>query len=64
MSLAASMEQAMAGADALVVMTPWPEFRELNAAIVPAVVFDAARFLEPVLVGRDGLRYFSIGRAI
>ncbi len=63
-SLAGSVEQALAGADALVVMTPWPEFRELNAAWAPEVVFDAARFLEPVLVGRDGLRYFSIGRAI
>lgn len=63
-SLAPSVEQALAGADALVVMTPWPEFRELQAAWAPPVVFDAARFLEPVLVGRAGLRYFSIGRAI
>jgi UDPglucose 6-dehydrogenase len=64
MQLAGSAEAAMDGADALVVMTPWPEFRSLDPSFAPAVVFDAARFLEPALAGRPGIRYFSIGRAI
>lgn len=61
--LADSVEQALAGAEAMVVMTPWPEFREMQAAWAPAIVFDAARFLEATLRERPGLRYFSIGRA-
>lgn len=63
-ALAASMEAALDGAEALVVMTPWPEFREINPAWVPEVVFDAARYLEAPLAARPGLRYFSIGRSI
>jgi len=59
-----SMEAAMANADALVVMTPWPEFLQIPADRVPPVVFDAARFLEAPLSKRTGLRYFSIGRAL
>lgn len=58
-----SLPAALAGAEALVVMTPWPEFLEMKAEWAPDVVFDAARFLEPVLNGQPGLRYFSIGRA-
>jgi len=62
--LAASAEAALAGAEALVVMTPWPEFREIKAEWAPAVVFDAARFLESTLLARPGLQYFSIGRSL
>jgi UDPglucose 6-dehydrogenase len=62
--LAPTAEAAVEGAAALVVMTPWPEFKEINAQAAPPIVFDAARFLEPVLASRPGVRYFSIGRSI
>jgi len=62
--LESSIEAALAGADAMVVMTPWPEFREMNPEWAPGIVFDAARFLETTLSGRSGLQYFSIGRAL
>jgi UDPglucose 6-dehydrogenase len=62
--LASSAEAALAGAEAMVVMTPWPEFREINPEWAPRIVFDAARFLEPTLAGKPGLQYFSIGRAL
>jgi UDPglucose 6-dehydrogenase len=62
--LAPTAEAAITGADALVVMTPWPEFKEIRPEWAPEIVFDAARFLEPVLCGRPGLRYFSIGRSL
>ncbi len=62
--LAAGIEAALAGADAMVVMTPWPEFREMKAEWAPGIVFDAARFLESTLLGRPGLQYVSIGRAL
>jgi UDPglucose 6-dehydrogenase len=58
------VEDALTGAEALVVMTPWPEFKDMNPAWAPDVVFDAARFLDATLSVRPGLRYFSIGRAI
>jgi len=59
-----SLASALADAEAMVVMTPWPEFRGMDPALAPTVVFDAARFLEPVLLGQPRLHYFSIGRAL
>ena len=63
-TLHASLPSALADAETMVVMTPWPEFRLMDPALAPTVVFDAARFLEPVLLGQPRLRYFSIGRAL
>ena len=62
--LAGSIAAALEGAEALVVMTPWPEFRQMEAEQAPELVFDAARFLEGALAGRPGVRYFSIGRSL
>lgn len=59
-----SLASALADTEAMVVMTPWPEFRGMDPALAPSVVFDAARFLEPVLLGQPRLRYFFIGRAL
>lgn len=59
-----SLAAALADTEAMVVMTPWPEFRLMDPALAPTVVFDAARFLEPTLLGQPRLRYFSIGRAL
>jgi UDPglucose 6-dehydrogenase len=64
MSLGSSIADTLRDADALVLMTPWPEFLALDAALAPPVVFDAARFLEKVLNRRPDIRYYSIGRAI
>jgi len=57
-----NMDAALHGAEALVVMTPWPEFQAVDASLAPPVVFDAERFLEATLARRAGTRYFSIGR--
>jgi UDPglucose 6-dehydrogenase len=64
MALGSSIADGLQGADALVVMTPWPEFQMLDPSLVPSIVFDAGRFLEKSLNGQPGLRYYSIGRAI
>ena len=58
---------AVAGADALVVVTEWKEFRspdfaELRAALKQPLVFDGRNLYEPALVRAAGLEYFSIGR--
>jgi UDP-N-acetyl-D-mannosaminuronate dehydrogenase len=64
-TLAASPADAARGADAVVVGTEWPLFRdvsadELVAAGVPIVV-DASRFLEATLGGDERLRYVAVG---
>jgi UDPglucose 6-dehydrogenase len=62
-SLRSNMAGALSGSEALVVMTPWPEFQSLDPALAPPVVFDAARFLDQALGARPDIRYYSIGRA-
>jgi UDPglucose 6-dehydrogenase len=62
-SLRGNMAGALSGSDALVVMTPWPEFQSIDPALAPPVVFDAARFLDQALRARTDIRYYSIGRA-
>jgi UDPglucose 6-dehydrogenase len=66
--LAAGVAEAVAGADALVVCTEWPEFRQIAwAEVVPTmrqrVVLDANRFLEKVLSTAGPLEHLSVGRA-
>jgi UDPglucose 6-dehydrogenase len=61
-ALGESAAAAMKGSAAVVIMTPWPEFRELDAAAFPKVVFDPGRFLDKLLCNRPGTRYFTIGR--
>jgi UDPglucose 6-dehydrogenase len=66
--LAASPIDAARGADAVVVGTEWPVFREVSAddlvaAGVPLVV-DAGRFLAATLGGDRRLRYVAVGSPI
>ena len=64
-----SLADAVTGADAAVVCTEWPEFREAPWAELartmrqPAVIVDANRFLERELGGLQGVEYLSVGRA-
>jgi UDPglucose 6-dehydrogenase len=58
---------AVAGADALVVVTEWKEFRSpdfaaLRGALRQPLVFDGRNLYEPALVRAAGLEYFAIGR--
>ncbi len=58
---------ALAGADAVVICTEWPEFKalpwaELLAAMRRPLVFDANRFVISSLLETPGLRYFSVGK--
>jgi UDPglucose 6-dehydrogenase len=59
---------AVDGAQALVITTPWPEFRAIDASqtarrMAGTLVLDANRFLAATLGGQPGLRYMSVGRA-
>ncbi len=58
---------ALAGADAVVICTEWPDFKalpwaELIAAMRRPLIFDANRFVKSSLPETPALRYFSVGK--
>src|SRR5574337_440663 len=58
---------ALAGADALVVVTEWkafrsPDFARIRAALEEPVIFDGRNLYDPVAVEEAGLAYYGIGR--
>jgi UDPglucose 6-dehydrogenase len=62
-----SAAAALQGADALVVVTEWkqfrsPDFSALHAALGDAVVFDGRNLYDPAEVEAAGLAYYGIGR--
>jgi UDPglucose 6-dehydrogenase len=65
--LADSMETALAGADALAIVTEWQEFRSpdfdaIRAALKSPVIFDGRNLYDPALMTRFGFSYYGIGR--
>jgi UDPglucose 6-dehydrogenase len=63
-----SAAEAIDGADALVLVTEWPEFGELDfgevaVAMRGTLVVDGRNFLDPDVVGAAGLAYEGVGRA-
>ena len=65
--LCESAAEALEGADALVVVTEWkqfrsPDFAALKDALGDAVVFDGRNLYEPAQVEEAGLAYYGIGR--
>ena len=67
LELCESANQALDGADALVIITEWQEFRspdftELKESLADAVIFDGRNLYEPEMVEHFGLQYYAIGR--
>jgi UDPglucose 6-dehydrogenase len=67
LSYAASPMAAVQGADALVIVTEWKEFRSpdfdaLAKALRAPLIFDGRNLFEPRDVHAAGLEYFAIGR--
>ncbi|GIZ52857.1 UDP-glucose dehydrogenase family protein [Noviherbaspirillum aridicola] len=67
LSLADSAMDALRGADALVIVTEWKEFRSPNHAMVREllrhpVIFDGRNLYDPESVRGYGLEYIGIGR--
>jgi UDPglucose 6-dehydrogenase len=63
-----SVAEAIEGADALVLVTEWPEFAELDFARVAddmrgTLVVDGRNYLDPAAVTAAGLTYEGVGRA-
>lgn len=67
-ALAADLGSALTNADAAVVCTEWPQFRQATWAELarvlrqPAVVVDANRFLDKELAGLTKVEHISVGR--
>ena len=63
---AASALEAVTGADAVVIMTPWPEFKAIDPAEIRSrmngrVVIDPYRMLNIEAVKKAGLAYAALG---
>jgi UDPglucose 6-dehydrogenase len=58
---------ALEGADLLVIVTEWQEFRSpdfdrIRAALEHPVIIDGRNLYDPAQLAARGLRYFAIGR--
>lgn len=65
-SFSESPAAALDGADAVVVCTEWPEFREfdwraLDSGLRRSLIIDATRFLESAVADLPNLEYVSVG---
>ena len=65
--LADSPEAALAGADALVIVTEWrifqaPDFDHIKAQLKQPLIFDGRNLFEPKVLRARGFRYYAIGR--
>ena len=67
LSLAASKEAALDGADALVIVTEWKEFRspdfdDMRGRLKTPLIFDGRNLFDPAFVRGRGFEYVAIGR--
>jgi UDPglucose 6-dehydrogenase len=67
LSFADSQAETLAGADALVVITEWKEFRNpdfdaIRSALRQPVIFDGRNLYDPALMRAYGIEYHGIGR--
>jgi UDPglucose 6-dehydrogenase len=68
LKLVSSALEAVKGADALVIITEWQEFRspdfdQLKESLKTPTIFDGRNLYNPELVERFGFTYYPIGRA-
>lgn len=67
LALLDTKEDTLAGANALVIVTEWQDFRVLNSEqvrqqLLDGVLFDGRNLFEPAQMAAAGLVYYSIGR--
>lgn len=67
LTLCESAVEAVTGADALVIMTEWQEFRSpdfamIRESLVSPVIFDGRNLYEPATLATYGIDYYGIGR--
>ena len=69
LKLCGSSAETLQGADALVIVTEWREFRspdfdEIKAALRAPVIFDGRNLYDPAQMARTGFSYYAIGRGL
>ena len=62
-----SLQESVKGSSAIVLMTEWDEFRNVNFSVLgqemkERVIFDGRNIYEPELVKEDGFEYYGVGR--
>jgi UDPglucose 6-dehydrogenase len=65
--LCESVEDTLAGADALAIVTEWKEFRSpdfdrIKKELRAPVIFDGRNLYDPTFLARQGFTYYAIGR--
>ena len=68
LELCESAFAALQGADALVIVTEWQEFRspdfdQVKETLADPVIFDGRNLFDPGLLQTLGIRYYAIGRS-
>ncbi len=66
--LAETAEQALQGANALIVVTEWknfwsPDFEHIKKTLKDEVIFDGRNLYQPALLKKQGITYYGIGRS-
>ncbi len=67
LTLCESADDALNGADALVIVTEWQEFRspdfdQIRKALSAPVIFDGRNLYDPKLLAKQGFAHYGIGR--
>ncbi len=67
LTLCKSADEALNGADALVIITEWQEFRspdfeQIRKALTAPVIFDGRNLYDPKALAKQGFAHYAIGR--
>jgi len=67
LTLCKSAEEALQGADALIVITEWnvfrsPDFEKIKSILTEPVIFDGRNIYDSAMMKTNGFHYYSIGR--
>jgi UDPglucose 6-dehydrogenase len=67
LTLTARSREALDGADALIIVTEWKEFRSpdfdhLKKTLTAPVIFDGRNLYDPASLKKQGFKYYAIGR--
>ena len=69
LTLCATKEDALNGADALVICTEWkafavPDFDMIRSSLKTPVIFDGRNIYDPAIMARHGIDYYAVGRGL
>ena len=69
LQLVASRDEALEGADALIIATEWkifqsPDFAAIRGRLKRPVIFDGRNIFDPAHIAAKGIDYFAIGRGL